>query len=74
MDLTSLNNIISTANDVSDTLATGLQTVDPKLTTLMVDITGNKLTDEEFAAKVSALLKVRGFIVTLLANLPDVNP
>ncbi|KAG8715839.1 hypothetical protein FRC08_010107 [Ceratobasidium sp. 394] len=57
LDLTTLNDIVSTTNDVSNTLATDLQILDPSLDTLMVDATGNKLTDKELATKVTVLLK-----------------
>ncbi|KAG9080470.1 hypothetical protein FRC06_006536 [Ceratobasidium sp. 370] len=57
LDLTALNDIVSTTNDVSNTLAADLQILDPSLDTLMVDATGNKLTDRELATKINVLLK-----------------
>ncbi|KAG8762181.1 hypothetical protein FRC12_009155 [Ceratobasidium sp. 428] len=57
LDLPTINDIVSTTNDVSNTLATDLQTLDPSLDTLMVDATGNKLTERELAIKVGMLLK-----------------
>ncbi|KAG9099971.1 hypothetical protein FS749_016610 [Ceratobasidium sp. UAMH 11750] len=57
LDLTTLNDIVSTTNHVSNTLVTDLQILDPSLDTLMVDATGNKLTDKELATKVTVLLK-----------------
>ncbi|KAG8745555.1 hypothetical protein FRC10_007733 [Ceratobasidium sp. 414] len=57
LNLTALNDIISTTNDVSNTLATDLQILDPSLDTLMVDATGNELGAKELAIKIDTLLK-----------------
>ncbi|QRV72687.1 hypothetical protein RhiJN_00701 [Ceratobasidium sp. AG-Ba] len=56
-NLTALNNAVSTTNDVSNTLAIELQMLNTGLDTLMVDSTGNRLTNEELADKIVALLK-----------------